>query len=64
MVNIGVEVKRTQIHEAAKFNNNSKVIFALINSNADIFVTNNKGENIFDIIKIMKNLNLLMATGM
>ena len=56
MVNIGIEVERTPLHEAAKWNSNSKVIFALIENNADIFTTNSKGENIFDIIETNEKL--------
>jgi len=51
-----MKVGRTPIHEAAKWNSNSKVIFALIDNNADIFATNSKGENIFDIIETNEKL--------
>ena len=56
IVNIGIEVERTPLHEAAKWNSNSKVIFALIDNDADIFATNSKGENIFDIIETNEKL--------
>ena len=40
-VNSGIEFGRTPLHEAGMWNSNSKVIFALIDMGADIFVDNN-----------------------
>ena len=50
-VNAGADIGRTPLHEAAKWNKNSSIIFTLINNGADILASDHKGSNIFEIIE-------------